>query len=697
MDTQMPQGDTDEGGISTLPAIPQSAILAGLTPAQAEAAVHDGAILVLAGAGTGKTRTLTSAVAWRIAQHGIVPNRILAVTFTNKAAGEMTGRIRAMLAGQPIPDWIGTFHGLAARQLRIEPEVAGLRGGFEILDADDSRRMIRRTAAAMHASGHEDAGDAGRDQQSLKVLCNRIGKFKDNLISPEDAPRSIEAMISQANAAGISVDAPGLRLTGQIYFEYQRRLRDANAADFGDLLMWPTLAMQHDEAYRVRWAGRWDCLLADEYQDVNRAQYRWLRLLGADHGRVFVVGDDDQAVFGWRGSDLAFIRSFGRDFPHAVQVRLEENFRSTGHILAAANAVIALDTKRLGKTLRATKVLGDRVEVVGFRDAEAEAHGVVAEIQRRSSEGLAWEDMAILYRSNALSRSFEEALMRARVPYVLVGDVGFYQRATIKDALALLRLAVSPDDRQSDEAFRRVCNTPARGLGPKAQATIEAEAGWRGVSLLRAVETAPLTPKVRSGALAFADAIRAAGGIAPTLADQISLLLDRSGYRAMLRESQAEDIEGRLENLQELLTLAGSFHGPRDLLDHASLASAAPGEGSGGRVQLMTLHKSKGLEFVHALLPAWDTGTFPSAYSGSDFDEERRLAYVALTRGMRRVTVTHCAFRRGFVQPSGFISDIPEEHRVTGWLREQRQAGFVRQGPQRFLDDVDAMELLRRF
>ena len=697
MDTQMPQNGTDENGFSALQDNLQYAILAGLTPAQAEAAVHDGAILVLAGAGTGKTRVLTRAVAWRIERQGIAPNRMLAVTFTNKAAGEMTGRIRAMLAGQPVPSWIGTFHGLAARQLRIEPEVAGLRGGFEILDADDSRRMIRRTAAAMHAGGHEDAGDAGRDQQSLKTLCNRIGKFKDNLISSEEAPRSIEAMIAQANAAGTVVDAPGLRLAGQVYAEYQRRLRDANAADFGDLLLWPTLAMQHDEAYRVRWAGRWDCLLADEYQDVNRAQYRWLRLLGADHGRVFVVGDDDQAVFGWRGSDLAYIRSFSRDFPHAVQVRLEDNFRSTGHILAAANAVIALDTKRLGKTLRATKVLGDRVEVVGFRDAEAEAHGVVAEIQRRSTEGLAWEDMAILYRSNALSRSFEEALMRARVPYVLVGDVGYYQRTEIKDALALLRLAVSPDDRQSDEAFRRVCNTPARGLGPKAQEVIEAEAGWRGVSLLRAVETAALTPKVHSGALAFADAIRAAGGDTLTVADQLSLLLDRSGYRTMLRESRAEDTEGRMENLQELLSLAGSFHGARELLDHASLASAAPNEGGGGRVQLMTLHRSKGLEFVHAFLPAWDTGTFPSAYSGSDFAEERRLAYVALTRGMRRVTVTHCAFRRGFVQPSGFITDIPDEHRVAGWLREQRQGGFVRQGPGRFLDDVDAMELLRRF
>ena len=670
-------------------------ILAGLTPPQAEAAMHNGAILVLAGAGTGKTRTLTSAVAWRIARHGIPANRVLAVTFTNKAAREMTDRIRGMLAGQAVPTWAGTFHGLAARQLRIEPEVAGLRAGFEILDADDSKRMVRRTAAAMHAEGNEDAGDAGQDVQSLRTLCNRIGKFKDNLIDPANAQHSIEAMIAQANTARRPVDAPGLRLAGRVYSEYQRRLREANAADFGDLLLWPTLAMQRDEAYRQRWASRFDCLLADEYQDVNRAQYRWLRLLGGDHGRVFVVGDDDQAVYGWRGSDLAFIRSFNRDFPHAIQVRLEDNFRSTGHILAAANAVIAQDTKRLGKTLRTTKVMGERVEVVGYRDAEAEADGVVAEIGHRHSEGVAWQDMAILYRSNALSRGFEEALMRSKVPYLLVGDVGFYQRAEIKDAFALLRLATNPDDRQSDEAFRRVCNTPARGLGPKAQEVIEAEATWRGVSLLRAVETAALTPKVRSNALLFADAIRA-GSSTLTLADQLSLLLDKSGYRAMLRESRAEDSEGRMENLQELLGLAGSFHIPRELLDHASLASAAPGEEAEGRVQLMTLHKGKGLEFDHAFLPAWDSGTFPVPYS-EDVDEERRLAYVALTRGKERVSVTHCSFRRGYVQPSCFIDDIPEQHRVTGWLRAQVRPGFVRQAVSRFKDDLNAIELLRQF
>ena len=617
------------------------------------------------------------------------------MTFTNKAAGEMTGRIRAMLAGQPTPSWIGTFHGLAARQLRIEPEVAGLRGGFDIMDADDSKRMIRRTAAAMHVAGDEDAGEAGRDQQSLKTLCNRIGTFKDNLIPPEDAPYRIEAMIAQANASKTQIDAPGLRLAGQVYAEYQRRLRDANAADFGDLLLWPTLAMQRDEAYRIRWADRWDCLLADEYQDVNLAQHRWLRMLGADHGRVFAVGDDDQAVFGFRGSDLRFFRSFSRDFPHAVQVRLEENFRSTGHILAAANAVIALDAKRLGKTLRTAKAMGDRVEIVGFRDADAEAHGVVAEIQRRAQDGVAWEKMAILYRSNAMSRPLEESLMRARIPYVLIGDVGFYQRAEIKDCLALLRLAMHPDDRQSDEAFRRVANTPARGLGPKAQEIVETEAAWRGVSLLRAVETAPLTPKSRAGALAFSDAIRAGGNDRLTLADQLSLLLDRTGYRAMLRLSRAEDTEGRMENLQELLALAASFHNGRELLDHACLASAAPGEDAAGRVQLMTLHKGKGLEFPHVFLPGWEIGTFPSSYS--EFEEERRLAYVALTRGMRRVTVTHCTFRRGFMQPSCFIGDIPEAHRVTGWLRSQGDCETARRKPARFAEEFDAMELAKRF
>ncbi len=674
-----------------------AAVLAGLTPAQADAASRDGAVLVLAGAGTGKTKTLTAAVAWRIDVLGIPAGRILAVTFTNKAAGEMQGRIRAMLAGQALPSWVGTFHGLGARQLRAEPEVAGLRHGFEILDADDSRRLVKRTMKAMHAGGDEETGDV--TAASLKAVCKRIGTFKDNLIAPGDADMRVEAMIAQANGGRMPVDADALRLAARVYGEYQRRLREANAADFGDLLLWPTLAMQGSDSYRVRWAQRFDCILADEYQDVCRVQYLWLRLLAADHGRIFVVGDDDQAIFGFRSADITFVRRFPQDFPGAAQLRLEENFRSTGHILAAANAVIAKDPKRLGKTLRTGKEAGDPVEVVAFRDADDEAAGLVAEMKRRNAqEGLPWEAMALLYRSSFLSRGFEEALMRARVPYVLVGDVGFYQRAEIKDALALLRLAASPDDRQSDEAFRRVCNVPARGLGPKALAVLEEEAAHRAVSLLAATGTAPLPPKAEAAALDFAGAVRsvARDGTA-TLADQISLLLDRTGYRAMLRDSRAETSEGRFENLQELLVLAGSFHTARELLDHAALAAAAPGVDESGRVQLMTLHKSKGLEFPHVFLPAWEAGTFPSTYA-TDQEEERRLAYVAITRGMRRVTVSHCEYRRGFALPSLFIGDMPERTRVGGWLHRQRDVG-ARPRPRlpRLVDDLDPAELLRLF
>ena len=634
-----------------------------LTPEQRAAARQSGAVLVLAGAGTGKTKTLTAAVAHRI-ERGIAASRILAVTFTNKAANEMAQRIRLALDGDA-PRWIGTFHGLGARQLRIEPEVAGLRPGFDILDADDGRRVVKRVMKAMNLAGGDEAMTIGRDP--LKVVCNRLSKFKDGLITPEEAPAQVEATIAKANDGSVAVDPDGLRSAARVYAAYQRTLRDANAADFGDLLLWPTRAMQRSPEYRARWAGRFDCVLADEYQDVNLAQYSWLRLLASAHGEIFVVGDDDQGVFGWRGAEIAFIRRFVRDFPGAVQIKLEENFRSTGHILAAANAVIAQDRERLGKTLFTRKASGDRIEVVGFRNAEAETIGLVEEMRLRHAEGIGWDEMALLYRGNALSRGFEEALIRARIPYVLVGDVGFYQRAEIKDTLALLRLATTPDDVQADEALRRVINTPARGFGDKAMQILEGEAAWRQVSLLAALETADLPPKTRSAGLGFVDAVRGIGrDRGATLADQISLLLDATGYRAMLRESRAETTEGRLENIQELIQLAGGFHTARELLDHAAL-STAPNEEGAARVRLMTLHKAKGLEFPHIFLPAWESGSFPPDYG--DPAEERRLAYVAITRGMRRVTISHCEFRRGTTSPSCFITDIPEEHRVRGWLR----------------------------
>ncbi len=605
----------------------------------------------------------------RIEVLGIPASRILAVTFTNKAAAEMRGRVQAMLGGGPAPHWLGTFHGLGARQLRYEPEVAALRHGFEILDAADSQRLVKRSMAALGIDPRPGAEGGGF---SPKGVCKTISRLKDRLVTSDQVVAYMEAEISSAD--GAQMDATGARMTARVYVEYQRRLREANAADFGDLPLWPTVAMQADEAYRLRWAGRFDYILADEYQDVNGGQYAWLMLLGKDHRQIFVVGDDDQSVYSFRGSDLQHIRNFTQDFPDAVQVRLEENFRSTGHILAAANAVISCDALRLGKTLFTTKALGEPVEVVAFRGPDEEAAGIAAEMVRRNAAGVTWDCMALLYRGNALARGYEEALLRARVPHLVVGDTSYYQRAEIKDALALLRLATTPESPQSDEAFRRVANVPARGLGAKALQAIEREAQAQTSSLLTAARTAKLDLKAQRSAAAFVDLIlEASADISLTLADQMSLLLDRTGYREMLRNSRADGTEGRLESLHELLLLAGSFHGVAELLEHAALS----GQGSErerdgeGCVKLMTLHKAKGLEFDQVFLPAWEAGVFPAEYG--DMAEERRLAYVGLTRGRMRVTITHCAFRRGFVKPSLFIEDLPSDNIVHGWLHKQQR------------------------
>jgi DNA helicase II / ATP-dependent DNA helicase PcrA len=639
-------------------------ILDDLTPQQHAAAVQPGPTLVIAGAGTGKTKTLTAAVVHRIANLKVKPSRILAVTFTNKAAAEMTGRVKLALGETMAPNWAGTFHGLGARQLRIEPEVADLRPGFDILDADDTRRMIKRVMKAMNLHSGEDGAAGARDP--IKIVCNRISKWKDDLVIPRDAPAAAETAIIGSERDGLSVDANSIRTCARVYQEYQRVLQDANAADFGDLLLWPVRAMMQDRTYRERWSGRFDRVLADEYQDVNRAQYTWLRVLSAGHKEIFAVGDDDQSIFGWRGADITYIRRFARDFAGAAQIRLEENFRSTGHILAAANGIIGRDHRRLGKVLFTRKTLGTPIEVVRFTSGEVEAAEVTREIIRHHAEGKDWGDFAILYRSNALSRLLEEALMRGRVPYTIVGDVGFYHRAEIKDALALLRLVVSPEDRQSDESLRRVINTPARGFGAKAMTLLEQEAAWRRVSLLQALETVQLPPKTRSAGLQFSDAIRNVGRqTGATVADLLSLVLDAAGYRKMLRDSQAETTEGRLDNVQELIQLAGSFHTPRELLDHSALSSNGPGEDAVNTVKLLTLHRAKGLEFPHVFLVAWENGLFPPLYG--DHDEERRLAYVGVTRGMKRVTISHASYRRGPATPSCFLEDIPDSNRVEGW------------------------------
>ena len=651
-----------------LPPPPQALLplLDGMTPEQVIAARTSGPLLVLAGAGTGKTRSLTAGVACRIIERRILPDRILVVTFTNKAAGEMRARIRLVLGSSAAPSWLGTFHGLGARQLRGEPEVAGLRAGFDILDAGDSARILKRLLLGDRSEADDEQQT---DRKLLKKLCDRISRFKDDLVTPDRAGPHVEGLIAQANAGGYHVDVDGLRRAARLYRTYQAELRDMNAADFGDLLLWPAVTMLADESYRRRWAGLFDCVLADEFQDVNRAQIVWLRCLARDHGEIFVVGDDSQSIYSWRGSDIGYIRRFQQDFPGARLVKLEQNFRSTGHILSAANALIAYDESRLEKTLFTRLGDGERIECVPFAYGEDEAAGIVAEIGRRAAEGVPYEAMAILYRSNFLSRSFEETLLKARVPYVIVGDAGFYQRTAVKDALALLRLSTSPDDRQSDEAFRRVANKPARGLGAKALGLVEVEAGWRELSLLAAVEHADLPKAAGARLRIFCDTLRATGAEPKlTLSQRLSLLLERTGYLAMLRQGRVDDAEEQLENVCELVALADGFHTVAELLEHAALASASPREQVDGRVQLMTLHRAKGLEFPHVFLPGWDAGIFPT--SNGEPDEERRLAYVALTRGMRRAAVTWCSFRQG--RPSGsslFVEQIPAENRHDGWKR----------------------------
>ena len=655
-------------------------ILEGLTPQQAAGASQMGPVLVLAGAGTGKTKTLTAGVAYRIAVAGIHPSRILAVTFTNKAAKEMQSRISAKVGKSATPSWVNTFHALGNRQLKANPEIAGLSERFVILDADDSKRVLRRILRELKIS----IGGSGNEseRESIKNVYSRIQKFKDNLQTPETAEEEIERRIAAANTSGMPINVNDARNTIRVYKAYQHILRDGNLADFGDLLLWPAREMQVNPEYCGKWASMFDGILADEYQDVNYAQYIWLQMLAQKHREIFVVGDDDQAIYSWRGSEIRYIRQFTEDFPEAVQIRLEQNFRSTRHILDAANAVIALDESRLGKTLFTKKDQGDQIEIVRFPDSNSEAQGVVQEIMRRHAEGISYDDMVILYRLNALSRGFEETLRRSRILYKLIGDVGFYQRAEVKDALALLQLADNADDKQSDEAFRRVINVPPRGFGDKAMQALEEEAARRQAPLLVVLETASLSAKPKAAGKAFANAIRAASRNSRiSLADQISLLLDATGYRKHLRESKSEDGEQRLENLQELIHLAQGFHSARELLEHAALATSGPGEDNDQPcVKLMTLHKAKGLEFPHVFLPAWEDGTFPSTYG--DPAEERRLAYVALTRGKHRVTISYCDFRRGAAMPSPFIGDIPAENRKLGWLRDEDRHSVASGAPR---------------
>ncbi len=620
----------------------------------------DGPVLMLAGAGTGKTKALTTRIAHLLNTGRARPDEILAVTFTNKAAREMKDRVARLLghAVEGVP-WLGTFHAICVKLLRRHAELAGLKPSFTILDTDDQLRLLKQLVAA-----------EGIDEKRwpARQLAGIIDHWKNRAWTPERVPAS-EA--GAYNRRGV-----------ELYAQYQARLKELNAVDFGDLLLHVvTIFQTHDdvlERYR-RW---FRYILVDEYQDTNVAQYLWLRLLAGGHHNICCVGDDDQSIYGWRGAEVGNILRFEKDFPGAKVVRLEQNYRSTPHILAAASGVIAANEGRLGKTLWTEAEAGEKVRLIGHWDGEEEARWIGEEIEAmqggtRGMRPFSLDEIAILVRASHQMRAFEDRFLTIGLPYRVIGGPRFYERMEIRDAMAYFRLVVSPAD---DLAFERIVNTPKRGLGDKAQQKIRAAARARGVSLLEGAR-ALLAEKGLSGKGAaelakLLDGLdrwgRMAGDPGLSHVELAEIVLDESGYTGMWQNDKTPEAPGRLDNLKELVKALEEFENLTGFLEHVSLIMDNEAGAEGEKVSVMTLHAAKGLEFPAVFLPGWEDGLFPSQRSMDEqglkgLEEERRLAYVGITRAGELCTISFAGNRRVFGQwqsqmPSRFIDELPEEH-----------------------------------
>jgi DNA helicase-2/ATP-dependent DNA helicase PcrA len=656
-----------------------------LNPAQQEAVDHvHGPILVLAGAGSGKTRVLTTRIAHLIDRHGVPPDRIFAVTFTNKAAGEMKHRIGRLLQRDPSGLWIGTFHSLSARLLRREAELLGFGRQFTIYDEDDRLSLIRRI---MEQRGHSTKLFPPRAVQSL------ISGAKNRMVPPSEL------------AAGVSQFDRLAQVAADVYAAMGPALKAANAMDFDDLLLHPlTLFREHPDRLKA-YQAKFSFVLVDEFQDTNRAQYELIRLLGA-HGNVFAVGDDDQSIYGWRGADVRNMQEFLKDFPGARLVRLEENYRSTQVVLDAANGVIAENTGRIGKTLTTRRRGGESVTLLAAADERDEAEWVVRELERRSSAGdWSYGDMAVLYRTNAQSRALEEAFRRAGVPYRLIGAISFYERREVKDLLAYLRLTANPSD---DEAFLRSVGVPRRGLGDTSLATLGRMAAQWGKPLLDTARAAEgiteLRPNVREAFRSFAAFIDGLAERARHLppAEVLEQVIRAIDYEALLHAEGPEGAD-RWENVRELVASAANWSEEvtdesegtpleRFLAEAALLSSADSVVGNEEGVTLMTLHTAKGLEWPVVVLTGLEHGLFPLARAEEQpegLEEERRLCYVGVTRAKDKLYLTWARARRrgGELRPgipSRFLRSLPpeiiEERRTTSlwapdWRTDGRTAG----------------------
>jgi ATP-dependent DNA helicase UvrD/PcrA len=665
-------------------------LLAELNEPQREAVTHgEGPLLVLAGAGSGKTRVLTYRIAYLLATGQALPSEILAITFTNKAAGEMKERVERLVGGVSRVMWVMTFHSACARILRTDAQRLGYKRAFTIYDEPDSLRMIKRCVE-----------EAGVDPKRFppRAIKNAISGAKSQLV---DADSYAEAQSSffEENVA-------------DVYRLYEKRMLEANAMDFDDLLVRTVNLLELFEDVRERYRKAFKWVLVDEYQDTNRVQYRLLQLLAGGHRNLTVVGDEDQSVYGFRNADIRNILDFERDFPDAAVVRLEENYRSTGTILDAANAVISNNTERLGKHLWTGIGRGEPVTIAEHDDEHAEARWVASEVERLvTDEGMQREGIAVFYRVNAQSRVLEDTLVRFEIPYQVIGGTKFYERAEIKDAVAYLSLLVNPADAVS---FARIVNSPRRGIGDTTQARLLSHANTTGQDIwdvMREAERVPaLGPSAQKAVRRFADvmvALRQRLDVSDgslRVAELLDAVLNESGYMDALQSERTIEAEGRIENLQELVGVAGEFDANRavegfsdvgpleEFLAQISLYTDQDSlKTDESLATLMTLHNAKGLEYDAVFIIGCEEGVFPHMRSieEGNLEEERRLAYVGVTRARQRLYLTYARRRslhggRGYNLPSRFLAEIPETlierettSSPTGWARGAALGGAL--------------------
>jgi DNA helicase-2/ATP-dependent DNA helicase PcrA len=629
--------------------------LEGLNPEQ-RAAVEatEGPVLVLAGAGTGKTRVLTTRLAHILATGRARPWELLVVTFTNKAAREMRERITHIIGDEAEGlRWLGTFHSVAAQILRRHAELVGLKSSYTIIDTDDQERLMKQLI---------EADNIDSKRWTPRILAGLIDTWKNRGWTPDRVP---------ASEAGEFANGKGIAL----YRQYQERLRILNACDFGDLLLHNITIFTGNPDVLADFQRRFQYVMVDEYQDTNVAQYLWLRLLAQGRQNLCCVGDDDQSIYGWRGAEVDNILRFERDFPGAKVVKLERNYRSTEHILAAASGLIDANKSRLGKTLWTEEQGGEKVKVSGVWDGEAESRMVADEIEKAKRAGRKYSHMAILVRASFQMRAFEERFVMLQIPYKVVGGPRFFERAEIRDAHAYLRLIQSPDD---DLAFERIVNTPKRGIGDTSVAKLLQIARLEGISTVDAARVIiggdDLPARTRTALANFLRDLDRWRALAATTPHQrvMEAVLEESGYTDALRLDKGPTSQTRLENLKELVQSMSAFDTLEGYLEHVSLVMDLDKGAGDDAVWIMTLHSAKGLEFPLVFLPGWEEGVFPSQRSMDDkgekgLEEERRLAYVGITRAREEARISFVANRQVYGRwtsqlPSRFVDELPLAH-----------------------------------